>query len=195
MQSIAYAPSLGLVVKKKGTHTKQSEACQLWAKPKKKSEDSPEEFNMGKWIADLSEWLLSNGGSRSRAEILQRIEDEGMTLASFHSRVSPYQWLQWEGKGSLLKILSEEEIKKSSFNDSFQERASQLFQHKPRALGDWVPVESLKEGDWIWIYYPFNLHTDYAEVIEDGIPPMGPKFKAAIVDDHVFKRTSKRRTK
>lgn len=190
----AYVPSLSLVIKKKGANHNEPngvQGCTMYERYRKKSGNNSEEFNMGKWIADLSEWLQENGGSRSREEILQRIQKEGIKLSQFHSRVNPYEWLCWEGKETSLKILSEKEMKQAAFNGSFQKRSSQLFQRKPRAIGDWVPVHTLRAGDWVWVYYPYNLHTDYMEVAEDGIPPMGGKFKSAIIDGHIFKKTSR----
>ena len=201
MQATAYAPSLGAVIKKKGdnhNNAKSSPPCRMYARKRQKKTLNEEEFALGQWIDKLVTWLQENGGSRSRSEIIQRAAHEGLTLKQFQNRTGPYEWLSWDTNAQNLKILSEEEVNQIFFNDRFHEKATELFQRRPRTKGDWVPVNTIKAKDWVWVSFPHNsdpLYTTYLEVAEDGVLPTGKKSVALIIDGHIFKRTSRPRTK
>lgn len=201
MEATAYVPSLRAVIKNKGenhNNVKGSPPCRMYARKRQKKPLNDEEFALGQWIDKLITWLQENGGSRSRTEIIQRAEKEGLTLKQFQNRITSYDWLQWNTTAQNLRILSEEEVDQLSFNDCYHEKASNLFQRRPRTKGDWVPVESIKAKDWVWVSFPHNidpLYTTYLEVSEDGVLPTGKKSKALIIDGHIFKRSSRPRTK
>lgn len=189
----AYAPSLTLILEKKEEKPRKPRKNDSRSRPERLTGTERGEVKLmrsAKWICDFSDWMLEGNGIRTKKEIMARLASEGIDLKAFVARIAEYEWLVWER--SQLKLLSLAECQSSDHTKELHEKASQIYERRPRCLGCWIKLEDIKTGDLIWGLIPYKnapFYTRYLPALFDGQAP----HHAAIIDGFVFKRLDKQK--